>query len=96
MVRSNLLAVDPRVPVRLVHASRGKDVRAEPVSTRYSEGRVHHVGHFPELEAEMTGWVPGDPESPNRLDAGVWVVTELLPPTTERNFDPKQWKRVYA
>lgn len=79
MVTANIHAVNPRVPVKLVQASRGKDVRAEPVSTRYSEGRVHHVGHFPELEAEMTGWVPDDPESPNRLDALVWVVTELLP-----------------
>jgi hypothetical protein len=79
MVSANIHAVNPRVSVKMVTASRGKDVRAEPVATRYEEGRVHHVGHFPELEAEMTGWVPGDPESPNRLDAKVWVVTELLP-----------------
>jgi phage terminase large subunit-like protein len=39
---------------------------------------VSHVGTFPELEAELTGWVPGDPRSPNRLDALVWCLTELM------------------
>lgn len=79
MVKANIAVVAPLIPFKAVHASRGKDVRAEPVSTQYAEGRVHHVGHFPELEAEMTGWVPGDPDSPNRMDALVWVITELLP-----------------
>lgn len=79
MVKANIAVVAPRIPYKAVHASRGKDVRAEPVSTQFSENRVHIVGHLPELETEMTGWVPGDPDSPNRLDAMVWVVTELLP-----------------
>jgi hypothetical protein len=96
MVKANIHAVNPRAIVKVVHASRGKDVRAEPVSTRYSEGLVHHVGHFPEMEAEMTGWVPGDPESPNRLDANVWVVTELLPTFPDRDFAPDRWQRAYA
>lgn len=96
MVKANIAVVAPRIPFKPVHASRGKDVRAEPVSTQFSEGRVHIVGHLPELEAEMTGWVPGDPESPNRLDAMVWVVTELLPLTRPRDLDPSQWKRAYA
>lgn len=64
--------------VRYKHviASRGKIVRAEPVVALYEQGRVHHVGTFPQLEAEMTMWVPGEP-SPNRLDALVWAITEL-------------------
>ncbi len=96
MVKANIAVVAPRVPFKAVHASRGKDVRAEPVSTLYAEGRVHHVGHFPELEAEMTGWVPGDPDSPNRLDALVWVMTELmLTYQDNRDFNPAQWKKVY-
>ena len=66
------------VPVKMVTASRGKAVRAEPVAALYEEGRVDHVGTFPELEAEMTGWTPGDSHSPNRLDALVWVMTELM------------------
>ena len=57
-------------------ASRGKTIRAEPVVALYEQNRVHHVGVFSALEAEMTTWVPGEP-SPNRIDALVWAVTEL-------------------
>lgn len=79
MVVSNLATVDPRVPVKVVRATRGKTRRAEPVVNLYEQGRVHHVGLFPELEDEMTGWVdePGQP-SPNRLDALVWVLWWLM------------------
>ncbi|MCJ7663073.1 MAG: terminase large subunit [Desulfobacterales bacterium] len=69
--------VDSKVPVTLVHASRGKQTRAEPIAAQYEQGRVHHVGDFPELEDEMCLWVPGD-ASPNRLDAMVWALTELM------------------
>jgi hypothetical protein len=64
------------VPVRLVWASRGKATRAEPISAIAESGRDHHVGTFPELEDELCLWVPGD-ESPNRLDAKVWAMSEL-------------------
>ncbi len=57
-------------------ASRGKTIRAEPVVALYEQNRVHHVGTFSALEAEMTTWVPGE-ASPNRIDALVWAVTEL-------------------
>ena len=76
MVESTINNVDDSVPVTLVWASRGKHTRAEPVSALYEQGRVHHVGAFPTLEDEMTTWVPGD-ESPNRMDALVWAITEL-------------------
>jgi hypothetical protein len=65
------------VPVKLVHASRGKFVRAEPVSAKYEQNKVHHVGSFPQLEDELCLWLPGD-KSPNRLDALVWAITELI------------------
>ena len=65
------------VPVKLVHASRGKYVRAEPVSAKYEQNKVHHVGSFPQLEDELCLWLPGD-KSPNRLDALVWAITELI------------------
>lgn len=65
------------VPVKLVHASRGKIVRAEPVAAKYEKGAVHHVGSFPQLEDELCLYLSGDP-SPNRLDALVWGVTELM------------------
>lgn len=57
-----------------VWASRGKRTRAEPVSARYEQKRQHHVGTFPELEDQMTTWVPGLP-SPDRMDAMVWGST---------------------
>ena len=66
-----------RVHYKTVHASRNKQTRAEPIAAEYEHGRVHHVGTFPALESEMTGWVPGMP-SPSRMDAAVWLYTELL------------------
>lgn len=69
------------VPVKLVYASRGKQTRAEPASTLYSEGRVHHVGVLTDLEDEMCNWVPGIGPSPNRVDALVWLVTHLEIPS---------------
>ena len=77
MVRSVLNQVDPRLPVKLVYATRGKAIRAEPVSALYEQGRAHHVGEFPLLEDELCQWEPGGP-SPNRLDALVWAATELI------------------
>lgn len=65
------------VPVTLVHASRGKATRAEPIAALYEQGRVHHVGSFPYLEDQLCEWEPGD-DSPDRLDALVWGITSLL------------------
>jgi len=62
-----------------VHASRGKAVRAEPVVANYEHGKIHHVGEFPYLEDEMVTWIPGETrDSPNRIDAMVWAITELM------------------
>lgn len=67
------------VAYKAVHASVGKRARAEPVVALYEQGRVHHVGSLSRLEDEQRTWVPlsGAP-SPNRLDAVVWLLTELL------------------
>lgn len=65
------------VPMRGVHASRGKAVRAEPISVLTENGKVKFVGDFPQLENELCTWEPGSANSPNRLDAFVWVITEL-------------------
>jgi phage terminase large subunit-like protein len=71
--------IDATVPVKSVHASHGKAVRAEPVAAAAEGGREHHVGVFPELEEEMTMWTPLDKRwSPNRLDAKVFALTEVL------------------
>jgi len=79
MVAHVINSIDPNVPVKLVTASRGKITRAEPVSSFYEQFRVHHVGHFPQLEDQMTTYV-GDPKqkSPDRMDAMVWVITALM------------------
>jgi hypothetical protein len=77
MVSLTIEQVDSTVPVELVHASRGKQTRAEPIAAQYEQGRVHHVGKFEALEDEMALWIPGD-KSPNRMDALVWALTELM------------------
>lgn len=77
MVGTTLQAVDEDVRFELIHASRGKYVRAEPVSALYSQNRGHHVGVFVVLEDEMCSWQPGMP-SPNRLDAAVWAGVSLI------------------
>lgn len=77
MVEAVIKQVDPSVIVRRVHASRGKATRAEPIAAISEQGRDHHVGSFPALEDELCLWQVGD-ASPNRLDAKVWAITELM------------------
>ena len=77
MVVMVLQQVDRNAPVTKVHATRGKQVRAEPISALYEQNRVHHVGAFPQLEDQMVMWTPDAKESPDRLDALVWALTEL-------------------
>lgn len=77
MVEFTIKATDSRVSYKAVHASRGKYIRAEPVAALDEQGRIHHVGSLPELEDELCEWVPGD-DSPDRLDARVWGITELM------------------
>lgn len=77
MVEATIHTADPRVPVKTIQASRGKLVRAEPVSALAEQGKVHHVGAFPKLEDQMVTWVPGL-KSPDRMDAMVYAITELM------------------
>lgn len=83
MVESVLRAADHSLPVRLVHARRGKVARAEPVAALYEAGRVRHAGMFPQLEDQLCGMMPGGDyqgpgRSPDRADALVWALTELM------------------
>ena len=83
MVKSVLLAAECGLPVTLVHATRGKSARAEPVATLYEAGRVSHVGAFAALEDEMCGMIAGGGyegpgRSPDRADALVWALAELM------------------
>ena len=77
MITHTLRTVDSSVPVKLVHASRGKRTRAEPVAALYEQDRVRHAGTFPELEDQLCTWTADGP-SPDRLDALVWALTELM------------------
>ena len=79
MVKEVLRAAGVKVRVRVVHASRGKVARADPVVMLYEQGRVKHVreGKLSGLEDEQVTWLPGT-KSPNRIDAAVWILTALL------------------
>jgi phage terminase large subunit-like protein len=83
MVEATLRAVDANVAFAAVRAARGKAARAEPIAALYEQGRVHHLGAFPRLEDQMCAFSADfDPAaagySPDRVDALVWALTELL------------------
>ena len=81
MVKSTLKnAVERTLPYKGIKARRGKYIRAEPVAALYEQGRVHHVGRFPQLEDQMCTWTPdlGPSNSPDRADALVHAITELI------------------
>ncbi len=92
LVASVLRQVDPLVPVRKVHAAKGKMARAEPVAALYEQGRVKHLRGLAALEEQMAqmtaqGWQGRG--SPDRLDALVWAVTELILEPSERHRRPQ-------
>jgi phage terminase large subunit-like protein len=83
MVRSTLMAANISLPFKAVHATRSKTARAEPVQTLYQAGRAFHAGRFAELEDELCGLIAGGDyagpgRSPDRADALVWAMTELM------------------
>lgn len=81
MVEAVIKSVDKRLPVKLVNASRGKVARAEPVAALYEQGKVSHVGAFPALEDQMCAMTPSGyvgEGSPDRADALVWALSELM------------------
>jgi phage terminase large subunit-like protein len=81
MVRAVIHGADPNIAYKEVSASRGKAVRAEPISALYERGRVHHVGQFPDLEDEQCNFTSAGYTgmgSPNRADAAVWALSELM------------------
>jgi phage terminase large subunit-like protein len=81
MVRATIQAADPNVPVRLVTASRGKAVRAEPISVRYAQKQVHHAGRFAKLEEQLCAFTAAGfagSGSPDHADAAIWALTYLF------------------
>lgn len=96
MVAEVIRAIDPRVPVKIVHASKGgKYVRAEPVAAMDEQGKDHHVGMFEKLEDQMCNFSPKNfSGSPDRMDAKVWAYTEMFfgdrPGVRMHYYDPGQ------
>lgn len=97
MVEATLRMIEPDVPFTAVRASRGKVTRAEPIAALYEQGRVHHLGAFPELEDQMCAFVAdtrgsirvaSNACSPDRVDALVWALTDLL-------VEPKRGEGIY-
>jgi phage terminase large subunit-like protein len=78
MVEHTIRTARRTVPYKKIHASRGKQTRAQPVAALYEQGRVSHCEVFAELEDQLTTWTPESGESPDRLDALVWALTELM------------------
>ena len=92
MVRSVIHAVNPDLPYSEVHATRGKIVRAEPISALYEQQKIHHVGYFPELEDQLCAMTASGYQglkSPDRADSAIWGFTELFPGMTKKT--EKQW-----
>ena len=98
MVETARRVIDPNVAFAAVRASRDKVTRAEPVAALYEQGRVHHLGAFPQLEDQMCSFVPAShgnvalrstAYSPDRVDALVWALTDLLvtPMSNQGIFD---------
>lgn len=102
LVTANLRTIRESLPIITVHASRGKDIRAEPVSALYEQERIHHVGCLANLEDGMCQWDPVNGISTpfqDRIDAMVWAFTHLMvesgvnpprripPPSHLRNID---------
>lgn len=114
MVENTLRVIEPNIPYTAIHATRGKVMRSEPVSALYEQGKVHHVGSFGSLEDQMCAFTPDFDRStagysPDRLDALVWALSELMVhdgapaiPAEERDFvcEPieigETWPRVFA
>lgn len=86
MVEATLRMIEPNAPFTAVRASRGKVARAEPIAALYEQGRVRHIGVFPELEDQMCAFTSDGHgnlstsagRSPDRVDALVWALTDLL------------------
>lgn len=93
MVRFVIKTANPRIPCKVITASRGKVARADPISALHEQGKICLVGHFPDLEDELqafttTGYT-GE-KSPNRADAFVWAMSELFPGLVKEENKPEK------
>jgi len=86
MAEQTLRTVDRNVPITRVHAKRGKVTRAEPIAALYEQGRVSHVGMFEKLEDQLCNFAPGSTDSPDRLDALVYALSNLMTANMARDI----------
>jgi phage terminase large subunit-like protein len=86
MVEAVIRQIDETISFKAAYASKGKRLRAEPVAALYEQGKVSHVGSFPDLEDEMCSAIGQGGKSPDRMDALVWAVTELV---LRKNYGPR-------
>lgn len=98
MVKHTIQTARRNTPYKAVKATRGKAVRAEPVSALYEQGKVRHVGYYPELEDELAsfstvGYIGIG--SPNRADAVIWAITELFPGIVSPKIEYKPAPQIY-
>ncbi len=92
MVEHVLRTAKPNISYKMVRASRGKVARAEPISSLYDQGKIHHVGALPELEEELLGFSTQGfvgAQSPNRADALIWGLSELFPGLVQERGEPQ-------
>jgi hypothetical protein len=96
MVETTIESVEDAPPVKKIHVSRGKLIRAEPVQKLYEDGRVHHVigAGLEKLESEQCNYQQGDKDSPGRMDAAVILLTELMLGYAETAMDEDAYKRL--
>jgi hypothetical protein len=95
MVEHTIRTANPDLPYDSVTASRGKVVRAEPISALYNQGKIHHMGYFPEIEDQFCGMTTSGYmglRSPDRADAAVWAFTALFPGLTQHERD-RNWRQ---
>jgi len=79
LVETNLRSAQVNLPILKIRAYKGKSLRAEPVVALYEQGKVKHTGRLNQLEDQLVSWIPSDPVfSPDRLDALVYAITELM------------------
>lgn len=96
MVRFVIQTARPKTPYKAVNASRGKVVRAEPISALTETGKIRFAGNFPELEDELCAFTVNGytgPRSPNRADAMIWAMSELFPGMVREKQEPKKFLR---
>ncbi len=95
MVEAVIRAADANIAYSEVHASRGKVVRAEPIAALYEQGKIHHIGYFPEIEGQLCDFSTAGylgPRSPDRADAVIWGFTELFPGLVRKPRERKKLK----